>query len=491
MKKYFLSFLFNLAFLASGNAGADSPTELKDYFFIQNDHSQVMADWVGQEEASLHVTVQSLSAYFKKSAESKSNDSSLQDQILLSASALQSWFLGVAKSLHPNLNANTEISFFPKEDAKHFRSNAEISLEKIKAQLRKRNEYQSYSDNALTDAAVQKMPAGFDSQVSNVDEFILSNPWPSSQIQVLAGDVVLVSVKDRLHVTTTVVLTLPPLAKNLETNLKGYASLDRLTIPSSFDGHRPVYAILNLDFVTSGQGPLSYANLKVDFATDIKVTSGSKLNPNDHRMIVFSPIRSGAGFESSSLSENYVPTERLPYLRAQNILPKGKLWKPLERALGPEGIFDFGFVNLYGVELDLIHLQARSLYGRIEFFNRQTANNQNSSGDGERGGCVSVHDQDHCLNWRIMPGDYLEQYLLNLTNKYLDSKKQIIRAKMKQKYGEFAAIVSGSYGAYQVRRDSNGSYSKFSENMLKDLCQDGTLDSSDEQCRSLNSESER
>lgn len=504
MKKSIFNLIIVLSFFSSGEIWANptktqnSPLQ-KDYFFFQNDHSQVMVDWIAQEKSSLNVIIQSLGTYFKKAADNKD---SLQDQLLLAAGALQSWFSGVAKSVHPDLNANTEIGFFPRSDAKHFRSNAEASMEQIKALLKKKKEYRSYSDDQLTDLAVEKMPIGYDSQVHNVDDFILTNPWSSSQIQIVAGDAVLVSVGGRLRVTMSLVLSLPNVDQSLQANLSGYALLDHLIIPSSNDGHSPVYAVLNLDFVTSPKDfkisrdgdvelPLSHAYLQVDFSNDVKVAMGNKVNLQDHRMVTFSPLRSGGGFENPALTDAYTPTERLPYLRAKNILPTGQIWKPLANILGHDGIFDFGFVNFYGFEMDLVNLQALSLSGRLEFYNRKSAYNSNGSASAERGKCLTFQDKDHCLGWSIKPGDYLDRYFVGLINKYLDGEKQQYRAKMKQKISELAAIVNGSYQAYKTHRESGGNYSQFSENMLKDLCQDGTLSASDEQCQAINSGRDR
>lgn len=500
MKKSILKLSLSLVFLSASAVEANTQSKQqplqKDYFFFQNDRSQVMVDWAGQQEASLNVIMQSLGAYFKKASE---NRDSVQDQILLAASAVESWFSGVAKSLRPDLKINTEIGFLPQSDAKYFRSSAEVALEQIKNALRVNKNYRNYSDSELTDIAVQKMPIGFDSKITNVQDFILSNPWPSSQIQVLAGDVVLDTVSDRLRVLMSIVLSLPAVTQNLQTNLGGYALLDRLVMPSSYDGRQPVYAILNLEMVTTPkdlklseegdlQLPLSQANLKIEFATKVKVTSANRLNIQDNRGLSFVPVREGNDFESSALAENYSPTERLPYLRAANILPKGKIWKPLERILGPDAIFDFGFVNLYSVEVDLANLQARHLNGRLEFFNRQRLFDHNGNGGTARGACLTVQDKDHCISWTVKPGDYLDQFLIGLINKKLEKEKQVIRGKIREKLAEFTAIASGSYRALKTRGESGGSYSAFSENMTKELCQDGILDPSDEQCQTLKTE---
>lgn len=498
MKKYFFNLLICLSFLSSSEIWASSSEKIspnqKDYYFFNNDHSQVITSWVKEEEVSLSVIMQSLGTYFKKAAENKD---SLQDQILLAAQTLQSWFSGMAKSIDPSLHLNTEVGFVPGPDKKHFSaSNADAAMAQTKEQLKEKKDYLNYTDDELNDLAIAKMPKGFDSKISSVQDYILSNHWPSPEIQVVAGDVLLFTVSDRIRVIISMVLSLPKVTYDLHKNLSGYALFDYLTIPSSNDGHSPVYAILNLELTISSkdlklsqdgdiQLPFRDAKLKVEFANNVKVTSGNKLSSRDNRMVTFSPLRSGGDFKNSTLTDTYVPTERLPYLRAKNIIPKGKVWKPLEKFLGPDGFFDFGFVNLYSFEMDLIKLEALSLNGRLEFYNRPSLNNRGESADKGRGGCLTIQDQDHCASWKVNSGDYLEQYFLKLANKYLDTQKQSIRSNIKQKFSELAAIVSGSYQAYQVRRDSDGNYSEFSENMLKDLCQDGTLDSSDEQCRTI------
>ncbi|MGZ3773635.1 MAG: hypothetical protein ACXVCY_06565 [Pseudobdellovibrionaceae bacterium] len=502
MKKTLFTILLSFAFVAEKNAyaatSAPQSAEQKDYFFIQNDHSQVMVDWLGQEKISLNVIMQSLGTYFKKAAENKDL---LQDQILLTAGALQNWVMSMAKSINSNVNANTEVAFFPRSAAPYFRSTAEASMEKFKAQLKKQKANQKLSDDELTNLAIEKMPIGFDAQAGNVDDFMLNDP-ASSQVKVVAGDAVLVSVSGRVRVMVSLVLSLPNVVQNLNANLGGYAVLDRLTIPTSDTGHSPVYAILNFDFVANLkdlkmpegsdiQIPLSHANLKAEFANEVKVISANKFSAQDHRLVRFMPVRTGGGFENSTLNEGLVPTERLPFLRAQNILPTGKIWKPLEKILGANGIFDLGFASFYGFEMDLINLQALSLDGRFEFYNRQSTFGPSEDNSSERGTCFTWKDKDHCISWRLRSGDFLDKYFLGLINRYLNSQKQIILAKTKQKYNELATILSGSYQAYKTRQAADGNYSKFSENMIKDLCEDGTLNSSDEQCTALLSKGDR
>lgn len=509
MKKSFILLITSLFFVWTSPTfatGADtSRNEEKEFFPFQNDHSEIHSNWTGDAQDSLNVILSSLESYFKKAS---GKQESFEDQILLSAQTFQKWFTSIAKSVQLNIKPNAEFGFVPKEYSNSFLSHPEAAVKKIKESLRMNKKYSSYNDEDLTDIAVSLAPIGYDSQIQNFEDFRLNNPWPSQHVQVVAGDIAIAAVSGRLHATMSIVLSLPNLIQKQSSSLGGYALLDRLIIPSSSDGRTPVFAVLNLEFVSSIEKlksnqysnldlPLTHANLKINFANEIIVTAANKLDPRDFRTLGFKPIRSDGGFADANLSDSYVPTERLPYLRVSNLLPTEKIWEPLKKYLGIDTLFDYGFVTLYGFEVDLVKFHVKALSGRLEVFNRAKLSSEDQLRSRtetiikNRRTCLTVFDKDHCLGFSIEPGSYLDSYIAGFINKYLDSQRQAMSARMKEKYGEMAEILSGSYQAYQSRRDANGSYSKFSENMIKDLCQDGTLDSSDEQCQSLDSGRDR
>lgn len=509
MKKSFILLITSLFFVWTSptfaTAAGTTRNEEKEFFFFQNDHSEIHANWTGDAQDSLKVILGSLESYFRKAS---GKQESFEDQILLSAQTFQKWFTSIAKSVKPNIKPNAEFGFVPKENSNSFLSHPEAAVKKIKESLRTDKKYSSYNDDELTDLAISLMPIGYDSQIRSVEDFRLFNPWPSQHIQVVGGDVAIVAVSGRLRATMSIVLSLPNLIQKQSSNLGGYALLDRLIIPSSSDGRTPVFAVLNLDFVSSIENikstqyselnlPVTHANLKINFANAIIGTTANKLDPRDFRTLAFKPIREDDGFADANLSDSYVPTERLPYLRVSNLLPTEKIWEPLKKYLGIDTLFDYGFVTLYGFEVDLVNFHVKALSGRLEVFNRAKLSfedqrrSQTETVIRNRKTCLTVFNKDHCLGFGIVPGSYLDSYIAGFINKYLDSQRQAMSARMKEKYGEMAEILSGSYQAYQSRKDANGSYSKFSENMIKDLCQDGTLESSYEQCQSLDSGRDR
>lgn len=470
--------------LAGSSKKVDSA--LKEYYFFQNDHSQLSINLLANEGAKLNSLMQSLGERFKSAEKTET----LEDRLLVTAGVLNSWVSELVKDLNLNVAINTEFGFLPKAYSKHLHSNSNAAFEKIMAGLKANSKFKNYPDRELFLMAIKKMPIGYDSSMPTVDEFQLFNPWPSSQIEIIAGDVALQTVNGGLKVKSSIVLSLPKTVEVTQTNLGGYAVLEHINIPSKADGNSPIYAVLNLDLMVYPQDlqwfedidkfmtAVNYAALRVDFANRINVSSGIKINRNDFRMLTFNPVMSSSGFEESALTDSYLPTVKSPYLRFKNLLPKDKIWKPLTKIFGGGPLFDFGFVNLYGLELDLRTLNIQSLSGRIELYNAGEDKRTRSGWN-----CVSLNEKDHCLGLDINPGDYSERYLTGLINKSLDGQKKKLRDKIRAKVNDVLAISKGSYEALNIRNGSHGSYTEFSKNMIQDLCQDGILEATDEQCR--------
>ncbi|MGZ3770260.1 MAG: hypothetical protein ACXVCP_09180 [Bdellovibrio sp.] len=485
MKKIVLSLMVPLVLfetkIQAAEKNSNKPLIEKSYSFIHNDHSQISLAWKGKTENSLGIVMQSLAYYFKKASE---RDESFQSQILLTAKAAENWLTSLAKKVTPGMKLITEVAIVPKSYEDNFNLSLEPSLEEVKNQLRRKyptnNSSKNYTDSELTSMAMEQMSIGFNPESNNFNNFFLSNPWPSTQIQAIAGDVFIDSVHGRL--TMALVLSLPSKTESFQQNLGGYAQLEEFSIPSSSDGKQPVYAILNIDLLMdktlklseSGdlQFPLKYANLKVNFSPRLQVVPAKRSNPKDYRLIAFKPI-------SNAMFEENKPSQRLPYFKVKNLIPKGTVWEPLQKRLGSDSVFDSGFVSLNGAEIDLLNLEIIHLFGNLEVSKKKNVS------DGARNtGCAN----GTCLNWTIEKGDITEQLLLDIVNKNLAKEKDAIRAKIAEKMSELKAIASGSYKSLQVREQSGDDYSAFSNNMTNDLCHDGTLDPSDDRCQALDLE---